>query len=424
MQDLGYIKTYEGEFFNEEAFAKEIRRIHKDDPTARFVLLGDGKGARNARDLAAVVGRDHIPIDLLVALNGGKMDNRSRPENVLQVVNIQGKNASGEGAQIASAVNLSIPEARGFGLATQPETIHAVLQELLMVASRVPVIDKSPAISQYKEPTPRPMKPVPPGPRDEWDFLLPEAQSAVQAGDCPTREACPGVTTPWRRACHEPAFAERLMCPSRLPGAGSYNATGSTRSAHQGDATMKKWTLTLLAVSAIAGTAMLTRAFTLAEEKKAAKAFERQTIDLGVVVSNVDKAVSFYKEAIGFEELKGFSVPGDFCADAGLTSGKPLDIRVLALGDSESATKLKLMTVADVSTKKTDNDYIHSQYGFRYITIFVTDMNAAMARLDKAGIKPLGKSPVALPKGFPEGVFLTCVRDPDGNIVELVGPKK
>ncbi len=187
---------------------------------------------------------------------------------------------------------------------------------------------------------------------------------------------------------------------------------------------MKKWTLTVLAVAALTGTALLTRAYTLAADKKPVQAFEQQTIDLGMVVSDVDKAVAFYKEAIGFEELKGFSVPGDFCADAGLTTGKGLDIRVLALGDSKTATKLKLMHVAGVNTKKTDNDTIHSQYGFRYITIHVTDMNAALSRLDKAGIKPLAKSPVALPKGFPEGVFLTCVRDPDGNIVELVGPKK
>jgi len=186
---------------------------------------------------------------------------------------------------------------------------------------------------------------------------------------------------------------------------------------------MKKWSLTLLAGTALAVTALVTRTLTLAEEKKEAKAFASTTIDLGVVVSDVDKAAAFYKEAIGFQELKGFSVPGELCADAGLTNGKGLDIRVFALGNGDTATKLKLMTVAGVSPKKNEKEYIHSEYGFRYITIMVTDMNAAMTRLEKAGIKPLAKSPVPL-KALAEGVFLTCVRDPDGNIVELVGPKK
>lgn len=186
---------------------------------------------------------------------------------------------------------------------------------------------------------------------------------------------------------------------------------------------MKKWAIPLLFVAAIGATALLTRAFSSAEEKKEDNPFASKIIDLGVVVSDVDKAAAFYKNAIGFQEVKGFSVPGDFCADAGLTSGKPLDIRVLVLGEGD-ATKLKIMSVVGVNTKKSDNDYIHSQQGFRYLTIMVKDMNASMERLKKAGIKPMAKSPVPLPKGFPEGVFLTCVRDPDGNIVELVGPKK
>jgi catechol 2,3-dioxygenase-like lactoylglutathione lyase family enzyme len=151
--------------------------------------------------------------------------------------------------------------------------------------------------------------------------------------------------------------------------------------------------------------------------------FSRTTIDMGVVVKDIGKAVKFYTEAIGFSETKGFSVPADFAADAGLTYNKPLEIRVLRLGDGEEATKLKLMEVPGADSKKSDNEYIHSQLGFRYITIFVTDTNAAMARLKKAGVEPITKAPLPLPKGLPEGVFLTVVRDPDGNLVELVGPK-
>jgi lactoylglutathione lyase len=151
--------------------------------------------------------------------------------------------------------------------------------------------------------------------------------------------------------------------------------------------------------------------------------FARATVDLGVVVSDVDASVKFYTEVIGFKEAGGFKVPGDFGKDAGLTSGNDLEIKVLTLGDDESATKLKLMQLPGVKSKKSDNTHIHSQLGFSYITVFVNDTNAAMARLKKAGIKPLAKGPVELPKPLPQGVFLTVVRDPDGNLVELVGPK-
>ena len=157
-----------------------------------------------------------------------------------------------------------------------------------------------------------------------------------------------------------------------------------------------------------------------------AKEFSRATIDLGVVVGDIDKAVEFYTTAIGFKENPGFGVPGPFSADAGLTDGAPLDIKVLTLGDDASATKIKLMQVEGTKkpAAKSDNQYIHSQLGFSYLTIYVTDMNASVARLEKAGVKPIAKTPIAIPADIADGMYLTIIRDPDGNLIELVGPKK
>ena len=49
------------------------------------------------------------------------------------------------------------------------------------------------------------------------------------------------------------------------------------------------------------------------------QAFSSHTIDLGCVVSDVDKAVAFYTQAIGFKQVSGFSVPGDYASKVGLT---------------------------------------------------------------------------------------------------------
>jgi catechol 2,3-dioxygenase-like lactoylglutathione lyase family enzyme len=152
--------------------------------------------------------------------------------------------------------------------------------------------------------------------------------------------------------------------------------------------------------------------------------FPRTTIDLGTVVSDLDRSVRFYTEGIGFRELTGFAVDTDIAAAAGLTDSKPLSIRVLALGDGPDATKLKLMQVAGTTPRAGDNEFIHSHTGFRYLTIMVADTDAALARLAKLGVKPIARSPVALPAELAPGMHLTCVRDPDGNIVELIGPRK
>ncbi|MCE9632247.1 MAG: VOC family protein [Planctomycetia bacterium] len=152
-------------------------------------------------------------------------------------------------------------------------------------------------------------------------------------------------------------------------------------------------------------------------------AFPRTTIDLGCVVSDLGKSVRFYTEGIGFKEVDGFQLSADLAADAGLTAGKPLDVRVLVLGEGDTATKLKLMQIEGTMPRPGDNEFIHSHTGFRYLTIVVADTDAALARLAKLGVKPIAKTPVTLPESLAKGMCLTCVRDPDGNLVELLGPR-
>lgn len=152
--------------------------------------------------------------------------------------------------------------------------------------------------------------------------------------------------------------------------------------------------------------------------------FASDVIDIGMVVSDLTKSLAFYKDALGFEEVEGFQVPADFALDSGLANKLQLDVHVLVLSKGEKPTKLKLMQFKTAPGARVDNSYIHSSYGFRYLTIAVKDANAAMARAEKAGAKPIAKCPVPLPKGFPEGLALVNYRDPDGNLVEVVGPWK
>jgi lactoylglutathione lyase len=149
--------------------------------------------------------------------------------------------------------------------------------------------------------------------------------------------------------------------------------------------------------------------------------FSSLKMDLGVVAGDVEASARFYTEAIGFKEVPGFDAPAALTADAGLTDGKSsIHIRVFVLGEGPGATKLKLMQFKDAPGAKPDNTYIHSTLGFRYLTIFVKDQNVSLERLKKAGVKVLAKGPCSLAGG----AYLTCVKDPDGNMVELVGPKR
>ena len=152
--------------------------------------------------------------------------------------------------------------------------------------------------------------------------------------------------------------------------------------------------------------------------------FASPTIDLGMVVSDLDKSLKFYKEVIGFTEVPGFKVPAQFGLDTGLANKLELDVHVLVLGQGESATKLKLMQFKSAPGARVDNTFIHSSYGYRYLTIPVKNLNLAVDNAAKAGGKPIAKCPVPLPEGFPAGLALANYRDPDGNLIELVGPWK
>lgn len=148
--------------------------------------------------------------------------------------------------------------------------------------------------------------------------------------------------------------------------------------------------------------------------------FTRTTIDIGIVVSDVEKTAQFYKNVLGFTEVSGFDVSEEMGTDSGLTDHQAFHVRVLVLGDEESATKVKIMEFPKAPGKKVDNRFIHSSLGLSYITLFVSDMTAAVERAQKAGVTPV-KEPYRLGGG---NAYLTLVKDPDGNIIELVGPKK
>ena len=151
--------------------------------------------------------------------------------------------------------------------------------------------------------------------------------------------------------------------------------------------------------------------------------FARQTIDVGVVVTDIEKSLDFYKKVVGFSEAEGFKVVGKFPKSVGLTDGTPLSIHVLTLGTEEHATKLKLMQVASKKPARiVKQPYIHTIAGPSYLTIFVHDVEVVMNRANKMGYKPYAKSPQILPEGLPQDICLLMLKDPDGNFVEIVGP--
>ena len=140
------------------------------------------------------------------------------------------------------------------------------------------------------------------------------------------------------------------------------------------------------------------------------------------MVKDLEKSAKFYTETLGLTEVKGFSVPAEKAAGLGLTDNQPATIRVFVLNPKAKGpkTKFKLMSFPGAPGKMQDQKFIHSSIGVSYLTLFVTDMNKSVEKLKAAKVKLLGKTPTDLGGGN----FITVFHDPDGNFIELIGPKK
>lgn len=147
--------------------------------------------------------------------------------------------------------------------------------------------------------------------------------------------------------------------------------------------------------------------------------FTSETIDIGVIVSDLDESLDFYKEVVGMKQTGEFSVDETMAKESGLSNGVPFDVKVLKLGTGEEATQFKLMSFGSRAARQ-NNDYIYDHTGMQYITINVKDLSPVVERVKAHDVSMLGNSPVKLG----EDRYLLLIRDPDDTFVELIGPWK
>lgn len=186
IQALGFRKTYYGQMYHAAYFEKEIRRIHQEEPEARFVLIGFSLGANMARNITQNVKPEGIDIDLLFYLGGNTFDNRprDRPENAHRLVNILARGCIWNGAWLDGAENLHEVDVLHYGSPSHPRTLEILDRELALIAAAVPVVqplEDAPSSPLEEAPTPRPVKRQAAVYRDEWDFLKPASPLAIPA---------------------------------------------------------------------------------------------------------------------------------------------------------------------------------------------------------------------------------------------------
>jgi len=156
---------------------------------------------------------------------------------------------------------------------------------------------------------------------------------------------------------------------------------------------------------------------TLSTTTMAQSEYSSGLIGVGVVTRDLEKSLDFYLNVIGMTKVSEFDVEGEFGKASGLTDGIAFHVDVLKLEDSPDANQWKLISFGKEGSPPFPN-YIHDDTGMQYITINVTSLAPVLGRIKKHQVKLLGETPIPLN----EQNHFALVQDPDGTIIELIGP--
>jgi glyoxylase I family protein len=124
----------------------------------------------------------------------------------------------------------------------------------------------------------------------------------------------------------------------------------------------------------------------------------KDSIDLGIVISDPAKALAFYRDMLGMKDEGEMEVRG----------GRMYRLMC-------GTTLVKLIKMDREPEGKPVGGGPGRGFGLRYFTIHVRDLRGIVAQLEANGIKPLVPPAESRP-----GVIMAMVNDPDGNIVEFL----
>ncbi|MEH1905245.1 MAG: VOC family protein [Nostoc sp.] len=139
---------------------------------------------------------------------------------------------------------------------------------------------------------------------------------------------------------------------------------------------------------------------------------------IGLTVTNCDRSLNFYKEALGFELVSDITVEGQNYSDLEDVSGAKIRIVTLRLGDE----LIELMEYLNIQGKPIPSDSQSNDLWFQHFAIVVSDIDRAYAHLRSFPIEPISVSPQTMPPSneASAGVRAFKFKDPDGHDLELI----
>ncbi len=139
---------------------------------------------------------------------------------------------------------------------------------------------------------------------------------------------------------------------------------------------------------------------------------------IGLTVTNCDRSLNFYQEALGFELIGDITVEGQDYSDLEGVPGAKIRIVTLQLGDE----LIELMEYLNVESKPIPSDSQSNDLWFQHLAIVVSDIDRAYAHLRSFPIEPISVEPQTIPPSneASAGVRAFKFKDLDGHDLELI----
>ncbi|MCC5647678.1 VOC family protein [Nostoc sp. CHAB 5824] len=139
---------------------------------------------------------------------------------------------------------------------------------------------------------------------------------------------------------------------------------------------------------------------------------------IGLTVTNCDRSLNFYTQALLFELVSDITIEGEDYSDLEDITRAKIRIVTLRLGDEF----IKLMEYLNVKGKPIPSDSQSNDLWFQHLAIVVSNMDRAYAHLRSFPVEPISVAPQTIP---PEneasgGVCAFKFKDPDGHDLELI----
>jgi glyoxylase I family protein len=136
----------------------------------------------------------------------------------------------------------------------------------------------------------------------------------------------------------------------------------------------------------------------------------------GITVSNIERALVFWRDVLGFEPSHTAHQTGEMASEITGVAGAEIKLAVVKAPGGHKIELLEYLAPAD---RKRHCDLRPCDVGSVHVALIVDDLDAILSAIDASGWKAAGK-PQTLQSGPNAGKRVVYVRDPDGTTIELM----